>query len=194
MASTNEAKAAAVGELGYQYERLPSPHATGQGYGSQAAGAKGEDADSNGAAVASKPLLRINSMASCPSGALPPGCAQRALHVVGGAEPEAAGPEKRWRSRFPACVVTRKIALNVRLPWLGSAVGGQLTLLVMCAIAPHRNCCVLGTQLCACGTVMRSAFYTSHALCTPILLGAQCAGFVAAKRLSARGARPPARA
>ena len=80
MTTANEGKAAAPGERGCQYERLPSPHPPGQGDGGHAAGRKGENADSSGAAVASKPLLRASSMASCPSGVLPPGCAEKALH------------------------------------------------------------------------------------------------------------------
>ncbi|KAK9845923.1 hypothetical protein WJX81_006083 [Elliptochloris bilobata] len=45
-----------------------------QGYGSHAAGAKGEDVDSNGGNVASKPLLRITSSSSNCSGPAHPGC------------------------------------------------------------------------------------------------------------------------
>ena len=145
MASTNEAKAAAPGERGCQYERLPSPHLPGQGYSSHAAGSKGEDADSNVATVASKPLLRINSMASCPSGALPPGCAQEFLHGVGATGQELAGTGMRKRGRFAACVVTRNSALSVNLPWLGFPVadGSPCLLDHRCHITVRTASCML---------------------------------------------------
>ena len=126
MATANEGKAAAPVERGCQYERLPSPHPPGgQGYGGLAAGRKGEDADSSGAAVASKPLLRANSMVSVPSGVLPPGCAQKATQVVVGTKQEVAGPGMCQRGRSAACVVTGISALSVNLPWLGCAVAGR---------------------------------------------------------------------
>ncbi len=74
MASTDEGKAAAPGH-GCQYDRLSSPAAAPQQshHGGPLARGKGDDADS-GAAVASKPLLRISA---CPSGPAPPGCDSR---------------------------------------------------------------------------------------------------------------------
>lgn len=131
MTTANEGKAAAPGERGCQYERLPSPHPPGQGDGGHAAGGKGKDADSSGAAVASKPLLRVNSMASCPSGVLPPGCAEKASRVVVGAAQVVAGSGMCQRSRSAACVVTGKSALSVNLPWLGCAVAGRSACLLI---------------------------------------------------------------
>lgn len=72
MASTDEVGKAALGDSGCQYERLPSPGVPQQGCQSQAADGKGDDAESTGPAVASKPLLRVDS---CASGPAPPGCA-----------------------------------------------------------------------------------------------------------------------